>query len=392
MSLRRHQHGMSLIELMIAMLIGLVLLLGVVQVFSASSNAYRLAKGMARLQEGGRFASDYLSRDLRMAGHMGCSSDQILAQQDSALLTTHTTFGASAVPALQFNYAIRGYEAANSAPNGSQTLAETPTTGGTFSPALPSQIDAALTNRVAGSDILVLRYLEAQGLPISAAVNGGTPVLQLSASTVDWSLFKGGLDNPGLFGITDCDNAMVFQAAAVSAASSVTVGATSLNAGLAGVNFQFAQGAELYRAESEVYYVGLNSDNRPSLYRVRFSVVPGGNTWITQQEELVEGVESMQLLYGQDLVSSTTPSGTISSLLTATGVESSMSDTETAWRRVVAVQIGLVMASPERASAVQAEGTSVLSAQGVTFTAPGDGRARSVYQSTVTLRNRLYGN
>lgn len=389
---RSRQAGLSLIELMIALLIGLLLLLGVVQVFSASSNAYRLAKAQARLQEGGRFAMDYLSRDLRMAGHMGCSSDTILTRDGSSLLTTRTTFGAGADAALQFNFAVRGYGANGTTPGTTVTLSSTPTVGGSFTPALPAQIAAALTNRVAGSDILVLRYLEGQGLPIATAVNGATPTFAISPSAADWTLFKGGIAAPGLFGITTCDNAIVFQAAAVSPAASVSVGATALNAGLANVNFKFPQGAELYRAESEVYYVGLNSQTqRPSLYRVRFTAAPGG-ALTTQSEELVEGVENMQLLYGQDQAAGTTPSGAVTQLLTAAQVDASMGDPEKAWRRVVSVQIGLVMASPEPASAAQATADNRLTTQGVTFITPDDARARSVYQSTVTLRNRLYGN
>src|SRR5687767_3800735 len=42
----RRPSGMSLIELMIAMLIGMVLILGVVQIFGASRSAYQLSEGM----------------------------------------------------------------------------------------------------------------------------------------------------------------------------------------------------------------------------------------------------------------------------------------------------------------------------------------------------------
>jgi type IV pilus assembly protein PilW len=96
----------------------------------------------------------------------------------------------------------------------------------------------------------------------------------------------------------------------------------------------------------------------------------------------------MQLLYGQGAASSSAPSGTLSTLQVA----SDISSTEAAWRRVVSVQVGLVIASPDTANAVQAKSSNALIAQGVTFTAPSDARTRAVYQSTITLRNRLYGN
>ena len=55
-SFRRRQAGLSLIELMIALLIGSILLIGLVQVFGASRTAYQLSEGMSRTQENARFA------------------------------------------------------------------------------------------------------------------------------------------------------------------------------------------------------------------------------------------------------------------------------------------------------------------------------------------------
>lgn len=388
----RSHRGMSLIELMIALVIGLLLMLGAVQILAASRSAYQLSQGMARVQENGRFAMDYLAHDIRMAGHMGCESDlgRVPDSSTTSFLTDYTTFGSTAVPALQFNYAIQGYEAAASAPGASITLAATPSVGGSYSPSLPTQLSTALSNRVAGSDILVLRYLDSPGVPLSTNVSAtGATTLPVTATAAEWNLLKGGLDNPGLFGITNCASAMIFQASAVTAASSVTVASTALNAGLSTAAFDFNASARLYRAESEVYYVGLNNTtSRPSLYRLRFIATPGG-ALASQQEELVEGIESMQLMYGQSQISNTTtPSGVISTLQTASAIGS----TEAAWRRVLSVQIGLIASSPDVASAAKAASSNALIAQGVTFTVPSDGRARSTYQSTVALRNRLYGN
>ena len=55
---RKRVQGLSLIELMIAILIGLFLLIGVIQVFAAARTAYQLSSGLARAQENGRFAVD----------------------------------------------------------------------------------------------------------------------------------------------------------------------------------------------------------------------------------------------------------------------------------------------------------------------------------------------
>ncbi len=69
-------------ELLIALLIGSILIVGVIQVFLASWTAYRLSQGIARNQESGRFALDFLTRDIRMAGHTGCINDQALLSVD----------------------------------------------------------------------------------------------------------------------------------------------------------------------------------------------------------------------------------------------------------------------------------------------------------------------
>lgn len=62
----RH-HGFSLIELMIAMLIGLLLVIGITSLFTTTASVNRMENGLARLQENGRFALDRIAEDIRMA-------------------------------------------------------------------------------------------------------------------------------------------------------------------------------------------------------------------------------------------------------------------------------------------------------------------------------------
>lgn len=66
------QSGFSLVEIMIALLIGLFLLGGILQMFSASQQTYRMQRNLARLQENGRFALDFITHDIRMTGNWGC--------------------------------------------------------------------------------------------------------------------------------------------------------------------------------------------------------------------------------------------------------------------------------------------------------------------------------
>lgn len=68
------QAGVSLIELMVAMLIGLFLILGAVTIYNQSRTAYRASEGVARLQEVARLALDVMEADIRMANFWGLNS------------------------------------------------------------------------------------------------------------------------------------------------------------------------------------------------------------------------------------------------------------------------------------------------------------------------------
>jgi len=66
--------GVSLIELMLSMAIGLVLLVGVMAVFFNSRTAYHSSEAQVHLLDDGRYALHLLGQDLRMAGSIGQNS------------------------------------------------------------------------------------------------------------------------------------------------------------------------------------------------------------------------------------------------------------------------------------------------------------------------------
>ncbi|WP_374014112.1 PilW family protein [Pseudoxanthomonas koreensis] len=341
--------GLTLIELMIALLIGSMLVLGLVQVFGAARSAYQLSEGIARVQENGRFALDFLQRDIRMAGHFGCVNDQS-HRQVTGSLTSH--FAANGP--LDFGFSIRGYENSNPA-------------GITLNP-----------GRVGGTDVIVLRFLRGTGVPVHAI----DPV----AGTIDippaqWdALTEGGVANPTMFGIADCSFADVFAAQSVAAGAGRVTAPAGIDLALYGA-LPGGGPAMLYRADVVVYYVGNGAGGRPSLWRAR--VAPGGGV---TSEELVEGIENLQFRYGLDQGPADALTGYVATQANAAGVGGA----ETDWRRVGQVQIGVLAVSPNPAAAPQATVAPprVLDA---TPTLPTDGRYRAVYESTIALRNRLYG-
>lgn len=71
---RPSQRGLTLVELMIGIALGLLVILAVTYVFSASRASYRHQESFSAVQESGRIALEVLGRDIRMAGNPGCGN------------------------------------------------------------------------------------------------------------------------------------------------------------------------------------------------------------------------------------------------------------------------------------------------------------------------------
>jgi len=423
----RSAAGLSLIEIMIALAISSVLVLGLVEVFAASRTAYQLSTGLARVQENGRFALDFLQRDVRMAGHLGCVNDQArflpenVTPSRPALASTFlndvdqlAANYAAAPEALRFDIGMQGYDAkidgAGAATGSGSTIAlTTAPTAATAGSAWQPALSVALFDDINGpagsagkpaqnSDILVLRYFTPTGAQMTKFTPGDPATIEFDPAQE--ARLTEGVTSPGLFGVTDCINAAVFEATTfdtVNHAVTVKIDGAANKSGLLG-NQSFVQGqAIVYRAESVVYYVGINASGNPSLYRLRYTMAPGAAAPTPVREELVEGIESLQLQYGQDshTAANERPTGNIGSSVIANAVQPA-ADPATAWRRVGLVQVGLVARSPEPAAAAQRDTSNgevaPLSALGVVVTPPNDQRYRTVYEDSIALRNRLFGN
>jgi type IV pilus assembly protein PilW len=72
--LRQHQ-GFTLIEIMVSMLLGIFLLGGVMGIFLNTKQTYRVQDALGRLQENGRYAMEFLGKDIRMADYKACATD-----------------------------------------------------------------------------------------------------------------------------------------------------------------------------------------------------------------------------------------------------------------------------------------------------------------------------
>jgi type IV pilus assembly protein PilW len=378
----RSMAGISLVELMIALVIGLIIMLGVIQIFSASHAASRLSEGASRVQENARFAMDFLERDLRMAGHMGCVNDQAHVVKNLGDPINHLTAAVGSGSPLDFRVSIQGYEAPGTAPGGLLTL------GGTWAaPTLPASI--TLTPAPAGgSDVLVLRFLGAEGVPVNQiSLASGNSTLTGDTDRIA-RMTKDGVATPTLFGIADCGHADVFA----GSLAGNQVKATGVD--LTRYTTQPTGQTMLYRAESVVYYVGPNATTGVNGLRRARADSSGA---YTTNEEVVEGIESMQLMFGLDttpvIALTTPPVGSITESAVASGVTTQTNAAGAGeWLRVGQVKVGLLAVSPERSSSVTP--TNRPAVLGVEFAqgATNDGRYRAGYEVSVALRNRLFGN
>ena len=65
------QRGITLVEMMVAMVVGLILLVGIVQLFASNKQAYRIQEGANVLNENARYITNQMQFDLRMGDHWG---------------------------------------------------------------------------------------------------------------------------------------------------------------------------------------------------------------------------------------------------------------------------------------------------------------------------------
>ncbi len=83
--LKHKEHGFTLIEIMIAITIGLVMLAGVLQISQANKESNRLQRNMGFVQENMRIAMELLTRDIRMAGFNGTLANPIATPQPALI-------------------------------------------------------------------------------------------------------------------------------------------------------------------------------------------------------------------------------------------------------------------------------------------------------------------
>lgn len=366
---RRKQLGVTLVELMVSLLLGLLVTGGVIQIFLSNRATYAFNEGLARVQENGRSALDALAYNVRMVGFFGCLSTDITVFNNLNDATT-----------LPFNFeqGITGFEAVDTEPGESITATSSNPANSSdtskWTPALPTD----LQNRVIpGSDVLVIRNVSPASNSLQSPFASATEVNAFG----DAANYQAG--DIGI--VSDCQKASIFQITGVTDTSSggvdslqlTHVGSGTPGNALAswGTDQEYAAGAQLMRGETWIYYVGARADGVPALFQQRLQSTSATTTAAMIAEELVEHVETMQITYGVD----NGLDGNIDSYETAEGVAD--------WGEVVAVRVGLLMRSPEEYGTEFDDSTYVVNE--TSFDPVDDRRVRQVFTTTIAIRNRL---
>jgi type IV pilus assembly protein PilW len=324
MSLRAAQRGFSLIELMIALLLGLLVTAAAGGVFMSNKRVYAATETLGRIQENSRVAFELMSRDVREAGGNPCSS--------AATVVSQLTTGSNG---WWTGYAdgLEGFEGTVAMP--------------------ATAIGTGVGQRVTGTDAIQLHLARDGAVRVT---DHDTPSAVLSVSDA------AGINVNDILLICNMNYAFVFQVTGLPSGKIQHAGGTSLNCSQ---EFQFERpedgscwtGASadagycfteddspcdagsfapafLARVNSMQWYVGNNDRGGTSLFRARVVNAGATETPTVQgaREEIVEGVEDMQLEYleaGDDDF----------------GAETTVGD----WGRVIAVRIRLQMTGAEGA-------------------------------------------
>ena len=358
----KKQFGFTVVELMVALVLGLILLGGVLQIYLSTKRTHDITEGLSRLQESTRFSFDMMARDIRMAGYIPCGQPQTTA----SVVNNAATFWWSDI----FARPIQGFEGGASLPSG-----------------------VTLNGHVDESDVLLI-------------LRGGSKVAAVefynSAANqfvMQRDLGPAWVEEGSLMIACDPRHAAFFQAGDYTdgtpsnlevSVSGNSPGNCTTNLGetippaCAGPNHSFGNDTQLVDYKAVIYYVASSpSGDDNSLYR-EYLLVDGSNNIDTRAEELLEGVDNMQLLYGVDPNNDDIADQYV------------QADAVADWSQVVTVRIGLLLASGDGlrsgsdvdTQTYRVANTLIGPASGSeTVTHAEDRRKRYVSSATVSVRN-----
>ncbi len=335
------QWGLSLIELMIALLLSTLLTLGILTMYLDSSETSQVSRSLARVQESGRIALDLIARDLRMTGFAGCADPL----QDYA-----PSYDASTLDEDFYGSSIRGGRV----------------DGDDWADFVGNAGIAALNaSAVVGTDVLQIRRANGPAFTLDTDMVSVDSVISTDS---DQAVTEFRVGENAL--ITNCVNTDVFAVGDPDAVADNEVNHQALSTA-------YPEGSRLFHFNTTAYWVGNTGRTDQQ----------GNTIWALYQDglEVVTGVERLQILYGiredDDNVR----------------YENADDIGADEWNGVDVVQVGLLVSDEQSVLdtsdtksydlpglIVQPAGTV-----GADATYPDDNRLRTTFVMTVNLRNQI---
>ncbi len=333
--------GFSLIELLVATAIGALVTLLVATVFANSSRTNEVSQATNEIQAQAAVALEMLQRDLRVAGYSGCNSNRM---RDGELDLVNTIETPPASGYLNtFEVYIQGYEG----------------TGAAFDPAEPAEVTGATPAPLDEADAVTVRIpAVAEPVALSGTMANASAVIPVF-STTGFAVGTRAI-------VSDCAQSAAFVVTGTAGGLQHAAGALNASDNL---ERAFGIDASVVPMQTITYYVGRSSiaplGTEQSLWRRVDTTLAS--------EEVAEGVEDFQLLYGID----TNDDRSADTFDTA--------DTIADWNQVIAVRASLLMRSK---SPNAARNPQPFDFNGQVDVVPADQRLRRSFNVTVLLRNR----
>jgi type IV pilus assembly protein PilW len=345
----RNESGFSLIELLIAMVIGLFVLAGVVQVTVNSKRSYIDNQEISNIQDNVRYAMDIIAKDFRSAGYRACANKEPNVVNIIATNEKNKVAGAFDVTALS---AFDGNDITGQ-PAGLPTLynRQQGLPSGAAKPDVITLRTVTNNNELTLSNHNPMSGILSTWQTVSFA--SGTPFMVTDSSCQNVAILVGekNLASPTEISISDknCTKGLN-SVTPYTCGASITPDSTA----------PLSPGSNIFPYAANTYFIALSNtfSNTPALKRRFIQITNGEMSY--QIEEIALGVENMQLTYGED----TDRDGKVNSTFkTANAV--------TQWNNVVAMRIELTLRS------YNAVGNS----------GQADGFIRKNVAATITLRN-----
>ncbi len=289
--------GYTLIEMLVAMAIGLFLLSGAFQITQANKRNNVLQKNIQQVQKGGRFAVDHLTYAIKTAGYSGF-----------------------------YESLFNNVENLIDPPTDIKWDVSRPVSG--FDNVAIVDSFAGITNFTADTDILLLKGMSSNTASVLSNDDSSNIVVDASSNFTAGDIVL----------VSDPDQASLFQVSSISSDPAGDTLTLSNGAGTPGntglLNNDFNIGSEIGKYDVQMFYIKNGRNGLPALFKTMLINTAG--TLSLQENELVSDIKDMQISYGID--------NNNDQILDAYNDASAITN----WNQVVSVKLALLASSNEK--------------------------------------------